>query len=87
MTFQHKDGTGSLFPNQDKTGPNAPNAKGRARIGGQDFWVSAWTRTTKDGTKFQNLSFLAADPKPDFSKPRDAREGDTGAEPEFEWPF
>jgi hypothetical protein len=83
VVYEHKDGTGSLFANEDRRGENSPNAKGRERIGGVDYWVSAWTRLTKDGRKFQNLSFLEAG-RTDYRKPVDAKEGAEGLEIDFD---
>jgi hypothetical protein len=84
MVYIHKDGTGSLFANTEPRGPNSPNANGRARIGGRNFWVSAWTRISAGGVKYQSLSFLEDDRSADQTKPRDAREGADGKEPEFD---
>jgi hypothetical protein len=58
MSFETREGQGALFRNEDKAeGDNRPNATGKAKIGGIDFWVSAWTKTTKNGDRFQSLSF------------------------------
>lgn len=65
MAFVPKNNTGALFKNDDKTEETHPNAKGSALIEGVDFWVAAWTKTDKNGNKFQSLSFKPKDaPKP-----------------------
>lgn len=57
--------TGVLFGNDNqREGKKDPDAKGSATIGGVDYWVSAWTNTTKDGKKYQRLKFKAKDAQP-----------------------
>ena len=55
-TYQTRDNSGSLFKNDRKTSENHPNAKGKALIGGQWYWVSAWTKSGQRGP-WQSLSF------------------------------
>lgn len=57
MAYELKDNSGSLFKNDKRTTDNHPHARGQAKIDGVLYWVSAWTKTTKDGDKFQSLSF------------------------------
>jgi len=57
MSFTPKEMTGSLWKNDDKTEDRHPNAKGTALIDGVEYWVSAWTKETQDGKKWQSLSF------------------------------
>ena len=61
MAFEQRDNTGSLFKNDDKTEDKHPNAKGSALINGVAFWVAAWTKTDKNGNKFQSLAFKPKD--------------------------
>lgn len=63
MTFEQKDNSGSLFVNDKKEAENHPNAKGTAKIDGVEYWISAWTKTTKDGKKWQSLSFKRKEPQ------------------------
>jgi hypothetical protein len=56
MTFQLKEGQGSLFKNTKKVKDTHPHATGQAMIGGVEYWVSAWTKDGKAG-KWQSLSF------------------------------
>lgn len=62
MAFEKRDMSGALFAN-DKRGDNekAPNAKGDALIDGVEYWVSAWTKVTKEGKKWQSLAFTRKD--------------------------
>ena len=57
MSFTRKELTGSLWKNEDRTEDRHPNAKGTALIDGVEYWVSAWTKETQDGKKWQSLSF------------------------------
>ncbi len=65
MAYEQRDNSGVLFSN-DKRGNNdrAPNAKGKAMIGGKMYWVSAWTKNGNKG-KFQSLSFTPMENHPD----------------------
>ena len=63
MAFEIKDNSGSLFKNDRKTEESHPQAKGSAKINGIEYWVSAWTKTTKEGVKWQSLSFTPKDAK------------------------
>lgn len=63
---EQKDNSGILFRNEDKqagnpSAANYPDAKGRAMIGGVQYWVSAWTKLDRNGNKYQSLSFKAMD--------------------------
>ena len=57
MAFEQKDNSGSLFKNDKKEKDSHPNAKGSAKIGGVEYWVSAWTKKDKNGNPWQSLSF------------------------------
>ena len=57
MSYNRKDMSGALFANDKKTQPNHPNAKGTALIAGVEYSVSAWTKTDKNGKKYQSMSF------------------------------
>lgn len=61
MAYEQREGSGSLFKNDKKTAENHPNATGSALIGGVEYWVSAWTKTDKNGGKWQSLAFKRKD--------------------------
>jgi hypothetical protein len=74
MAYEQKDNAGSLFKNDDRTeSNNQPNARGKCRISGVEYRVSAWTRTSASGTKYQALAFEPAQ-KPDPVGPVNAKE-------------
>lgn len=79
MNQQQKDMSGVLFKNGRKEQPNHPDYKGSAMVNGQDMWISAWIKPTRDGTgRFMSLAFTpkdkrAAPPQPvrqDRQQPR-----------------
>lgn len=55
--YQQKDNSGTLFKNDRRDSESQPNAKGSALIDGVEYWVSAWTKTGRNGEKFQSLAF------------------------------
>ena len=59
--FVQKELSGSMFKNQKKLTDQHPNMTGSALIGGVEYWVSAWTKTDKNGNKWQSLSFSRKD--------------------------
>jgi len=61
MAYKKKDNEGVLFANRDRKSDKHPNAKGDALIDGVEYWVSAWTNTSKAGAKYQSLKFALKD--------------------------
>lgn len=55
--YEQKDMEGALFVNKEKAKETDANAKGSALIDGVEYWVNAWTNTSKAGEKYQKLSF------------------------------
>lgn len=55
-----RDQSGILFRNDKKTQDSHPDYKGRARIKGVDYWLSAWIKEGERG-KFMSLSFQPAE--------------------------
>lgn len=56
MAFEQKDGSGALFRNEDKAAETHADYKGSIRIAGQEYWLSAWLKTSKNGKKYMSLS-------------------------------
>lgn len=63
MAYEQKDNSGSLFKNDRREKDTHPHAKGSALIGGVEYWVSAWTKEARDGSKYQSLSFTVKEPR------------------------
>ncbi len=57
MAYEQRDMSGSLFKNEDKRSETSSNARGSALIDGVAYFVDAWTKTDKNGNKWQSLSF------------------------------
>jgi len=61
MSYQHNPNTGSLFKNDRRETDKHPQAKGDALIDGVEYWMSAWTNTLDDGSKYQSVKFSRKD--------------------------
>ena len=59
--FVQKELSGSMFKNQKKLTDQHPNMTGSALIDGVEYYVSAWTKTDKNGNKWQSMSFTKKD--------------------------
>jgi uncharacterized protein (DUF736 family) len=54
--YETKDGEGALFKNDRKESEQHPDYNGNLRLNGQDYWVSAWIKSSKAGKKYMSLS-------------------------------
>lgn len=71
--YEQKDGNGALFKNDRKESDNHPDYKGDCKVGGVDYWISAWIKEGKKG-KFMSLALKpkeARDAAPTTRKPND----------------
>ena len=65
MSEQYDDNLrGALFKNRKRTEERQPEYTGNCEINGQEFWVSAWVRESKNGEKFFSMAYTAKDAKP-----------------------
>ena len=48
--------SGALFKNADKKTDKHPDYRGDINVGGVDHFISAWLKTSKNGTKYMSLS-------------------------------
>jgi len=71
MTYELRDNSGSLFKNDKKEKTSQPNARGRAKIGGIEYFVDCWVKEDKNGNRFQSLAFKPIEAKQDRSARRD----------------
>jgi hypothetical protein len=47
---------GALFKNTEKEDPKHADYRGEINVAGDEFWLNAWLKTSKKGTKFLSLS-------------------------------
>jgi hypothetical protein len=90
MAYEQKDMSGSLFRNDRREKDTHPHAKGSALIGGVEYWVSAWTKEARDGSKYQSLSFVRKEPKGGYSGSYNgdpATNSSGGIGPQEDYPF
>lgn len=58
MAFEMREGSGSLFRNERKEKDTHADHQGSCLIGGVEYYISAWIKESKDGSKkFFSLSF------------------------------
>jgi hypothetical protein len=65
MAFEQKDNSGAIFKNNKKQNENSPPLTGNALIGGVEYWVSAWSKTDKNGEKWISFSVKQKNPTSD----------------------
>jgi len=62
MVFTLKPGQGSLHKNDRKESPKHSDLKGSVVTpDGQEFWLDAWKKTSKEGKTWLSLSVKAKD--------------------------
>lgn len=56
---------GALFKNDDKQEDTHADYRGNLNVGGTEYWLDAWIKTSKAGKKFMSLSVKPKEaPKP-----------------------
>ena len=82
MAYEHKPGSGSLFPEKDRKTDKHPNAKGVLVCPHCEtqLRLSSWTRTT-DGRKW--MSIVAQTPTPTQER-KPSQPPSTSGKPEFD---
>lgn len=56
--------SGALFRNDRKETDKHPDYRGEINVGGTDYWLSAWLKTSSKGAKFMSLAVTPKDDKP-----------------------
>ena len=54
---------GALFKNTEKQSETHPDYKGSINVAEDDYWISAWLKTSKDGKKYMSLSVTSKAPQ------------------------
>ena len=65
---------GSLFKNDRKDDAKFPDYKGSLNVDGVEFWLSAWLKISKEGTKFMSLSVKPKNADASLNKPKKTKE-------------
>jgi uncharacterized protein (DUF736 family) len=52
---------GALFRNDKKESERHPDYRGSINVNGEEFWISAWLKESKSGTKYMSLSVTPKD--------------------------
>lgn len=65
-----RDNSGSISKNDRKTEDRHPDIKGKATIGGVEYWVDGWLKENDRG-KWYSLSFKPKNPPADMPAHRD----------------
>jgi uncharacterized protein (DUF736 family) len=61
MSDYDNTNSGALFANADRKTDKHPNARGTLNVEGVEYWISAWTKVSKKGDKYQSLSVQRKD--------------------------
>lgn len=69
--MEQRELSGVLFKNDKKSEGKHPDYKGKAKIGGVEYWLASWIKDGANG-KFMSLAFTAKDaPAEPESTPED----------------
>ena len=82
MSYETKENTGSLFPNDKKKEDKHPDYTGKVMVSGKLMQVAGWINESKAGKKYMNLKLSDFQPKTD-----ETREYTTTAPDNAEVPF
>lgn len=56
MAYEIREGSGSIFENENKTNPNAPDYTGTAKINGELYSIACWNKVgQKSGKAYQSV--------------------------------
>ena len=65
---------GSLFKNDRKDDAKFPDYQGSLNVNGVDFYIGAWLKISKEGTKFMSLSVKPKNADASLNKPKKTKE-------------
>lgn len=61
MAYEKKANSGSLFQNDRKQNENHADYNGSVMVGGVEYWLNGWKKTTKDGKPWLSLALKPKD--------------------------
>lgn len=56
MTYEIRPNSGNLFTNTAKKKPEHPDMTGKINIEGKLYYISGWSKTTRDKEKYISLA-------------------------------
>jgi hypothetical protein len=83
MSFEQREGSGSLFKNSRKQKSTHPDYQGDCKIDGKLYQLSGWIKEGKTGSWLS----LSIQPKREQQKPKDSGRSTDGAEFDDDIPF
>lgn len=57
MSYQQRDNSGTLGKNERREKDTHPTHSGQCVIDGKQYWISAWVKDGRNGSRFFSLSF------------------------------
>ena len=66
MSFEMKEGQGSLFKAKEKKNEKSPDYTGKVMVNGKILQIAGWKKTTKDGEGWLSLSISEPKKREDF---------------------
>ena len=60
MTYDNTN-SGALFQAKEKKTDKHPDYEGSVNVGGKDYWLSGWRKTSKNGNQFLSLAVKPKD--------------------------
>lgn len=61
--------TGMLRRNQNKQKDNHPDYRGKINVNGTEFWLSAWIKVGREGTKLAGEKYMSLSVQPMEEQP------------------
>jgi hypothetical protein len=87
VAFEQKDNSGAIFKNKNPKNDKSPPLTGNAMIGGVEYWISAWSKTDKNGEKWISLAVNPKNPSAAQTQTSKAVERDTSKILDDDIPF
>jgi len=69
MSDYDNNNTGALFKNDKKESDRHPDYSGSCEVNGEQMWMAAWIKTSKNGKKFMSFAFNPKVEKAETPKP------------------
>jgi hypothetical protein len=84
---QPRDNSGTLGRNERKSKDTHPTHTGQCTVDGKRFWISAWVKDGRDGSKFFSLAFKPMEQRGGNPPPRDPPPAPAAPEFDDDIPF